>query len=115
MSLYSDSDSEEDAAVQRTRRAYTPKEAWDRWLARRSEDDVEAIRAEVSVYLTETIRLQEAGDLFVQVQRARFCALPLLDEVVTEIAAELATELVAEFLATDAKSDQADDQQHDLR
>ena len=115
MSIYSASDSEDDAGVRRTRRPLTPQEAWARWTARRSDDDVAAIKSEVAGWLDETVRLQSAGDLFLHVQQARFCALPLLDEVVATLAAEIAAELVEEHLIVDDSSAPPDEQPHDLR
>ena len=112
MSIYSPSDSEDESVVRQTRRPLTPQEAWVRWANRRSADDVAAITAEVAVWLDETVRLQAVGDRFVQAQRARYCAGPLLDEVISELVAEIVAELLAEQLISDSRSSSSDERPH---
>ena len=112
MSIYPPSDSEDEPVVRQTRRPLTPEEAWVRWTNRRSADDVAAITSEVAAWLDETVRLQAVGERFVQAQRARYCAGPLLDEVITALAAEIVAELLAEQLISDCKSSSSDEQPH---
>ena len=97
MSLYLPVDSEEeDDSPSRSRVAITPQEAWSRWTHRRDQDDVEAIQKEVAQFLAETRQFQEASDLFLTVQRPRYCLCPILQEVIEAEVRELATELIVE-------------------